>query len=818
MLTQPRRLVSAALAIVLGVTFVAVALFLGNAIRSSTEQRVVGDLADAGVVITRKKQERGPTGPAISDTYVAAVRSLPGVTGTRVLSERIFFQDMGGHRSPTSVRTVLPQGIGTVTSGRLPEKPGEVAVTSALAAARGVREGNDLRIGHGFDAPTVRAHVVGVVDPGPNGTSSPLPTLFAASSDIAAWSGEPGADEVQVIAPDVDVKSLRTRTSALPGGGAFTIRTKADEAEYRVGQAKTAVETTKKLFLGFAAVSVVVSAIVIANTFSILVLQQVRELALLRCVGARRRQVFGLVLREALFLSFVASAAGVILGAGIVAVVSALSAGSSTELGWQWVSPAAVALPMSLGMVVTTLAAVVPAHRATRVAPMAALRPEFVSPVRSRSGRIRTFLGFLTFLGGTSALVVGAASSKLVPAMIGGGLSVIGIVMVGGVIVPPLAGLLGALPARVAGLPGQLAVDNSRRNPARAGATASALFVGVALITMMSVGAESGQASLSQEFDRRASVDALITSEEKLPEGVFEKIRHSPVVAAAAQQSTGQVTLTSADPARTFEIKAEAQGLGPGADQVIRYRGFVEGVGPDTVLLSSERHRGVPDGAKVTVTGPRGDTLTVRAVVREGGPGSPMLTADNLRKVNPSSRQAIAVRLADGQDPAAAVEKISALLPGDQARVGGSAVERAEMHKLMQRMLYVVIGLLGVAVLIALVGIGNTLGLSVLERGRESGLLRALGVTRSQLRRMFGVEALVLAAVGTTTGIVAGIGYGAAAAQALLGSSVTALVVVIPWGRLALVAAVALAAGWLASVVPGRRAAKVSPSKALAAE
>ncbi|WP_162872885.1 ABC transporter permease [Austwickia chelonae] len=818
MLTQPRRLASAALAVVLGVTFVAVALFLGNGIRFSMERGIVGDLSEATVVITKKDRGGGSSSSSIPESYVTAVRSLPGVTGVKATAEQIFFQDLGGHRQSITVRTFLPESTGRISAGRQPQKSGEIVMTAAMASARSIGVGQEIRFSHGGDAPTVRGKVVGVVDPDPSGSGSAREMVFALGTDIAEWTGNSGVDEVHLVAPGTDAETLRAGAAALPGGQALTVRTKEGESAHRIGESKAMVGVATNLFLGFAGISVVVSGIVIANTFSILVLQRVRELALLRCVGATRRQVFRSVLREAVVLSLVASAGGVALGAALVTLLAALSEGTSMALGSQWVTPTAIIVPMLVGTVVTTFAAIVPARRATRVAPMAALRPEFAPLTKTRAGRVRILLGSLTFLVGTTALVLFSLAHTVVPAMAGGALSVIGVVMLGSVIVPPLAGLLGVLPARIAGLPGRLAVENSRRNPARAGSTASALFVGVTLITMMSVAAESGQASIAQELDRRAPVDALITFEGDLTGQVLDKVKQTSGVAAVGRQGRGQVTVTSADPAQTFELKREADGLGPDAEKAIRYRGFVEGLNQDTVLLNAKDHPEVRDGAKVVVTGPGGAKISLRAVARPDGPPTPTLTLENLRKVDPTARNAIAVRLADGQNPAKSVGTLSSSVSGVQAQVGGAIAARAEMERTTQKVLYVVTGLLAVAVVIALVGVGNTLGLSVLERTRESGLLRALGVTRRQARRMLGIEALILAAVGTTLGIAVGIGYGAAAVEAMLGKNIASIVVVVPWERLVLVTAVALVAGWTASVVPGRRSAKISPSSALATE
>ena len=545
------------------------------------------------------------------------------------------------------------------------------------------------------------------------------------------------------------------------------------------------------------------------------------------------------VLGEAAVLALAASAAGIALGAGIVALIAWLSAGSRLALVGVTLSASAVVVPLLVGLVVTLAAAVVPGRRATRVAPLAALRPETAVLARSRAGRLRIAAGAIAVGAGLAALVLGARGHALIPAMAGGAASVLGVVLLGSLVVPPLARVLGALPAALAGLPGRLAVDNARRNPARAAATASALFVGVALITLMSVGAASGQASVDHELDRRAPVDVIVAAEGALPATTYDAVAHSAVVATATRQATAPVVLTwegNPDGPAGLERRVSATGIGSDAGTVVRYAGFVTGVAPGTVLMDTSQ--GIPDGARVTLraagggsgadaadaagatgtaAGSAGARMRLRAVVRDDGPSSPTMTIDTLRRLDPHARTVIWARYVDGQDPVAAGERLAADLQGENVQIGGAAAQRVEYQRVTQVVLYVVTGLLAVSVVIALVGVGNTLGLSVLERTRESGLLRALGVTRRQVRGMLGIEALTLAAVGATLGVALGIGYGVAAAHALLGERLT-VVVSIPWARLALVATVAVGAGWLASIVPGHRAANVPPSAALATE
>ncbi len=237
---------------------------------------------------------------------------------------------------------------------------------------------------------------------------------------------------------------------------------------------------------------------------------------------------------------------------------------------------------------------------------------------------------------------------------------------------------------------------------------------------------------------------------------------------------------------------------------------MVAGLRDDTIVAAPDSH--LVDGQQVTLSGPAGK-VTLTAVVA-GDRLGPVVTPTTLLKIAPDATATVWLRFDRGADPAQVVEDVGRAA-GAEAQVAGAAAQRAQITAMVDTALAVVIGLLTVAVVIAVIGIANTLSLSVLERTRESGLLRALGLTRGQLRGMLGWEAVVLAAIGTLLGIGLGIGYGIAGAYALLGNVSTVLIVV-PWGRLATVALVAIAAGWLASVVPGAAAARVSPAQALA--
>ncbi|AKT51116.1 FtsX-like permease family protein [Arsenicicoccus sp. oral taxon 190] len=816
---QARRLVSVLLAIGLGVAFVAATLATGDTFRASLTRDAAGSVGQAAAVVTTSRDTHG-SGPAtIPAGLPDAIRSAqPGATVRTVVTGGVM-QDLGGRQGHLVLQTTPAlSGTTTLVAGRLPAAPGEIALTESTAESRHLTVGQVTRLlpaGSGStaaqgDRATVSARVVGVVRAGRDAVPSPgLPTGFAADRDIWAWTGQQGYRTAYVDTP-ASPTAVRDRVAALPAAHGLVVRTGEQEKQARVDELTQGSQILTGMLLVFAVVAVFVSALVIANTFAILVAQRTRQLALLRCVGADRSQVRGSVVAEALLVGVVGALAGTALGLALAAGLVRLSQGTTLDLGHLVVTPPAVVVPLLTGIVVTVVAALAPARAATRVAPLAALRPTAVTRVR-RVTRVRLVVGSLLTAGGLALLVLGAQRHEMLLGVPGGLLSFLGVLAVGPVVIPALARAVGAVPARLGGVPATLAVENSRRNPARAAATAGALLVGVTLITMMSVGSATGTRSATEALDKKMPVDALVSAPRGLSGGDLQTVRRSGVVQAASLVSTTEATLQ----AGTTSSRSTVTGAGQDAAAVSRRQQLLTGLDDHTVLLPPTP--GVRTGDPVTLThGSR--HVELRADVSADHAEAPVVTAATLTRLDPQARATAWVRLADGKDVGAAAEQLATDTAGIQgAQVEGVGIQRAEMERVMDIVLLVVTGLLGVAVLIALVGIGNTLSLSVLERTQESGLLRALGLTRGQLRTMLGLEALTLAAVGTLVGLLLGVGYGIGGAHALFGGEMP-IVAEIPWARLGLVAAVALGAGWLASVIPARRASRVSPAAALATD
>ncbi|WP_369824425.1 FtsX-like permease family protein [Cellulosimicrobium sp. CUA-896] len=490
------------------------------------------------------------------------------------------------------------------------------------------------------------------------------------------------------------------------------------------------------------------------------------------------------------------------------------------------VTPAVVLVPLLVGTAVTVVASLAPARAATRVAPLEALRPADAPTVARGGGRVRLVVASLLTLGGTALLAGGIAlgyagtpEAGILVGVAGGALSFVGI-LVGAVFwLPAVVGLLGRLLAGT-GSTARLASANTLRNPRRTTATSTALLIGVTLVAMMSTGAASARSSLDSALDDQYPVDVLVATDaygatgDAVPAEVVRAVSGVDGVARVVELSAAEATLPDGSVTSVHGVHPDQ------ARGVVRSPDELEQLAAGTVLIpqSAAELYGLADGDDVELTGPAGDVVEVTA--RVGGVGGWLLTTEDLRALDP---EAVVSRLWVGlDDPQAATQVVptiqDALVETEvPVEVLGAAVERAMMQDVIDTVLGVIVGLLAVAVVIALIGVANTLSLSVIERRRESATLRAIGLSRSQLRWMLAIEGMLIAGVGALLGIVLGLLYGWAGSATAL-SVMGDVALTVPWRDIALVLVVALAAGLVASVVPGRTAARTSPVAALAVD
>lgn len=805
---QGRRLLSAGLAVGLGVMFLAVTLLLSDTLAAGLRTQVAGSIGDYTAVVS---DDSGEITPAQEQT----VRRTTGVAAVEAVQSRTI---ISGGNTVVGLATAPTQGRGSYPQGRAPRTDGEIALTENALAALSVDVGGTVSVPAesgppGAAAEPVVLRVVGVVEPSGDTTfPTSMPAGVATNATMSRLAGKTSYLELRVVGtPGTSPEQLRDALAAAIGPGP-SVRTGAEEVDHRVQQLAGGHDLLTQVLVGFAAVALFTCMIVVANTFTILLAQRQRQLALLRCVGAGRGQIVRSVLAEAVILGALASLAGLVLAVGLgeLGVFAAdRYLADVLPVDGLVVSPVALLAPFGVGIVLTVLAALLPAVRATRTSPLAALRPE--TPPTGRVRVVRVVLGVLGVGAGVGLLGWGVSQGDLTGGIAGGFLSFAGVLALGPVLVPLLVGAVRGLARVSVGAPGALAVENARRNPRRAAATTSALLIGVTLITMMTVGATIARTVSDEEISGQVPVDAVVSSAtgEGVTAAQVERLRTVPgIEATTVIHEIPEATIRGRE-----ETVVAVSLVDPEVRDVLRAPRLVEGLAPGVVLLdpTTAANAGVVDGGTVTV--PWG-----RATARVAKVGAPVAPVSDV-----SGRQGRAVvwlRMADDADP----DEVSNALNRAAADEGGlqvssPAAARAELDRAVDAVLLVTIALLAVAVLIALVGVGNTLGLSVIERTRESALLRALGLTGRQLRGMLAVEAAVLSAVAVVLGVAMGIGYGWAGIATLFADIADdGVPLVVPWARIALVAAVAIVAGLLASVLPARHAALVAPAAALAGE
>ncbi|USQ76152.1 FtsX-like permease family protein [Ornithinimicrobium cryptoxanthini] len=814
-----RRLAATALAIVLSVAFVATTMLMLDALERGVGESVAGDFVNRDLVV---RQTDGTANTAGVD----ALRAADGITVVDA-SARV----PGTIGNDGAIATTAPRGPGVaLQEGALPTGPDQVVVSSVSAATVGDTVTFQAYEYDGTQGAAVDLEVVGVMDVGNAPELSWSEVLVVDEATLRGWDPELIFDHVTVDLSGADESAARaTIGELLPGAEVLTGQ---EAANLAVAQATGGLDLLGPVLLGFGAIAVATSALVIANTFAIVLTQRTRELALLRCVGATRSQVRRTVLTEAGLLGAAASTAGVLLAVAVTWTAASLL--GEIDLGTPMtlrpgLEPVSLAVPWVVGVAVTVAAAWWPTRRATRVAPMAALQPVTAPDVVSRPGLVRILASVLLLGAGAAGLVLAASTGDVVIGVAAGLVSFIGVLVAAVFFVP--AGIR-ALGAALRGVPSRLAVGNTVANPGRAAATSAALLIGVTLITMTSVGAASAERTAMGEIDQQYPADVMAFPQfeltgspsdeageqmvvEALNGAVFTQVAGVAGVAEAVEFGGGWLQVESAD--GTWSAESPVYGIDPTAvAPVLRDAGAVERLQPGTVGMSEwiMEINGLELGDAVQLSGPDGSSeATVVAFPMDEF----VLPAADLAALDASSAAGggLLLRLSDDADVATVVADIRDIVEPEGAWVTGGAPARAQLTTMLDVLVLITTALLGVAVVIAVVGIANTLALSVLERTRENSLLRAMGLTRAQLRGMLTVEGVLLAVVSALLGIGLGVTYAWFGVQTLMPDG-TDTVLAFPLTRLVVILAVALGAGLLASVLPARRAARVAPAAGLA--
>ncbi|MFJ4168685.1 ABC transporter permease [Paenarthrobacter sp. NPDC089714] len=814
MTTHYRRFVAIGLAVMLSVMFLAATLMVGASTNASLGASIGEAYRHADLVATSKN------GEPFSQAAVEAASSSPAVQDSYAERSSYVTFEAGGGEQFGRLRNAAPTPLegAVISSGSMPSKPFDVVIDVKTAQHLGLAPGSTLELHGSGPVKNAKVTVTGLVQSTNDPFSASAAQLIAGPSVLnAVQDSGAGFSGLQfTLKPGEDVSAAKdyiTHRMEAAGADGPVLQTAQEKVTATVAMLSAGQDQLTIVLLAFAGVAILVSTLVVANTFSVLVAQRTRELALLRCLGAGRAQIRGSVMVEALVVGFASSVLGV---AAAVGLMSGLVAWARTQPEQSFatlaVPPSAVIAGLLAGTLLTVMAALVPAKAATAVAPLAALRPADDATVRNRRGKVRLVLGVVAVLGGAAVLVFGSVKVSLPVALLGGAVSFVGILLCATLFIPTVVAWAGRL-AAPAGVPGKLAAVNATRNPARTSATAAALLIGVTLVSLMMTGAATSRQAFNSTLAETYPVDLAAPTAVSGPgtvdpaQAVKRIASLEGVRAAVLLPAVGQLADASTPDGGTTLYAIS----GADASAVLRDDKLRPASG--TVYLPEDSREGPANittaAGPVTLDAKVLKTRHVPAFVASGS-----ITSGSL----PDTPGMVWVKVDDaasGDRVQALQKEIAAALGVPERTVSGAAIERATFNSIIDVLLLVVTGLLGIAVVIALIGVANTLSLSVLERTRENSLLRALGLTKGQLRGMLAIEAVLVAGVAAVLGAGLGCVYGWLGAQATLGGMAD-VVPTVPWLQLAAVFGVAVIAGLLASVVPARRAARLSPVEGLA--
>lgn len=826
--TYARRYIAVILAVAIGTAFLAATLAVNTSTRATLKNSLGDSYKNADLVAFpdwSMASSEGEESKDLSMSNLDDVRKLNGVSTAYAIAYsagEVHTADNGYTVLTSPVSAEQNLGGMELVEGRAPLRANEVLIDDSHAKDMNVSVGDTISL-NSQDTAAKNYTVVGLqrssTDPQISGYAllgmqEGAWTKFAGkdfvpSSIVVNASGNIDAvqNELKTYFTDQKLKNISVLT--------------ADEKVIKDVAALTdGSDQLTMVLLVFALIALVVTGLVVVNTFNVVIAQRTRELALLRTLGAKRKQIRSSVLIEALLIGILASVAGVALAVGLMAGLIKLLHIYVPSMSYATLalSPIGLVIPVIVGILMTVIAASLPARRAMKLAPLAALRPFDSASVKNRAGKLRIIFGLLLTLGGAALLGYGAYKGELPIAFVGGLFSFPGILMLASLFVPSSVYGIGKL---VAGrsVAGKLAALNAVRNPGRTTATATALLIGVTLVSMIMVGGQTAKATLNNSIAGEYPVDVTVSLfDQKADPAKTEKLAKEISNIQGVEQSTtfrsataviddpgssedAGLQLMAVDP-QGFEKVALDPSIVPADGEVVMVSGYLK-PGTKTMTLGGETLKVKESKASLYTDIVTFDTLkTLKTVDANSG------FMGVLVKVDPKLDSAAIGKLVDQIVETAGVERYM---------VDGGVVQNAMFSQIIDVLLTIVSALLAVAVLIALIGVANTLSLSVLERTRENSLLRALGLKKKQLRAMLAQEAVLIGGVAALLGLVLGVAYGLLGAQATL-SGMGDMSYDIPWLQLAIVLVVSIVAALIASITPGRRASKLSPVEGLTAE
>ncbi|MFE1840833.1 ABC transporter permease [Streptomyces sviceus] len=833
-LAHKARLLMTVLAVMLGVAFVSGTLVFTNTISEAYQKSSAKGFDQVDVAVTAKSEaDKGNTigkSHELTQSLLDKSAEVPGaanaigvVSGFTAIADKDGKLVGGGFQSQGGNYYGAKDPRYPLAEGAAPHGANQVAIDSETAKRAGYKVGDTVRIS--VDGPVLRPVVSGIftTDDGNVAAGGSLALFDTATAQ--KLFGKPGTyDEIDVkAASGTSQTALQAALEkALPARLVET-ETGKELADNQAELISSSMSGLKQGLLVFAGIALFVGTFIIANTFTMLVAQRTKELALLRAVGASRRQVTRSVLVEAFVVGLVAAATGLVAGIGIGAGLRSLmgALGATVPDGPLIITPGTVGTALAVGVLITMLAAWLPGRRAAKIPPVAAMSSVHAKAT-TKSLVLRNTLGAL-FSGAGVAVILAATtmdgSDGQAPMGLGAVLLIIGVFILTPLLSRPMIAAAAPL-LRVFGVSGKLARQNSVRNPRRTAATASALMIGLTLITGMTVMAGSLQKSIDKMASAAVKADYVVSmaNGNELSPDVEKKLAKvdgvtavSPLRNAASRidgegeyltgvngSAIGKLTDLKVD-SGTFEVggtqvvvdqdTAKSRGWKAGSAFTVHYEdGKAQKLTVAGVYEGNELISGVMvDSATLT---PHLSDVSDMQVMLKTSEGASDATKDRLEK-------------ALGSNPAIKVQ--------DKKDLSESI---AQMFTLMLNMLY---GLLAMAVIVAVLGVINTLAMSVFERSQEIGMLRAIGLDRKGIKRMVRLESLVISLFGGVLGIGLGVFFGWAAGE-LLGTKMATYELVLPWARMAVFLLLAATVGILAALWPARRAARMNMLAAIKAE
>jgi putative ABC transport system permease protein len=836
------RTVLTGFAVVLGVAFVAGTFVFTDTIDASFKD--LFERTSKGVDVSVQSHlaveadfAQAPTMPAGKLDKVKAVPGVEEADGS-VSGDVNLLDDKGkpitSNGPPTIAVTTGAKRFDPLTyvQGGKPTADDQIAIDKSTADKYGWKPGDKVTVAG--RAPAKDYTVSGVATLGGSENLAGSRLVVFTLPEGQRVTGHDGYDDISVAAKGGTSPEELKASIAKELGPDFAVRTGKEQAKKQAQDLSDALGFIRTALLVFAAVALLVGGFLIFNTFSVTVAQRTREFALLRTLGASRGQILRSVLTETLLIGILASIIGIACGLLLAPALKALMSSFGLDLGSTSIvlEPRTIIAGFIVGIVATVVSGFVPARRATRVEPVAAMR-ESITPGAGRLRRRRVVIALVVEAIGVALLLYGllgdpgAATATASVLGLGTLLMIFGFALLAPTLVRPLSGLIGRPLARFQGLTGQLARENSRRQPQRTAVTASALMIGVALVVLVAIFAAGLRATIDQGVDEQVKAVSIVTHEDgfsPLPQQITTELGQVAGVTAASsiRFATGKVagqsgttTVTGIDPATAADVLSLK--FKQGSNATLTNMGASDVVVPSDFASSHD----LSAGDTVKLETPRGKVVPYRvAGIYEPGAGviGGVLLSNAALEADWDAKD-IAFALAAGA-PGADPNQIK---KAEQQRLAQFPVAKvmtiddfkAEQRKQVNSLVGLVTALLSLSVIVALLGIVNTLALSVHERTRELGLLRAVGMSRRQVRRMVRAESVITAAIGALMGIVLGIGFAAIVSRPLADEG---FVFTLPVGTLIAVVVLAAIAGVVAAIQPARRAAKVDVLRAVTTE